>query len=67
MHVVIDEDGMDAELDDLQSAWMVEDAHEGVVEALTSCFGCSPAITYALPLDDGHVVHGVGVVTPTSY
>lgn len=55
---------MDEELDDSQCAWMAEDAHEGVAEALSGCFGCTPATTYALPLDDGHVVHGV--VTPTT-
>jgi hypothetical protein len=34
VHVVMDGDGMDLELDDLQHAWMVEDTHEGAARAL---------------------------------
>lgn len=39
MHVVMDGDGMDAELDALQCVWMAEDAREGVSEALSDCSG----------------------------
>ena len=60
----MDRDGMNPELDDLQRAWMVDDIHEGVVEALNGCSDhtlivaeVTPTATYPTPTIDAHVGH----------
>lgn len=39
VHVVMDGDGVDPELDDLQHAWMVKDARKGLAEAINGSSG----------------------------
>lgn len=50
VHVVMDGDGMDLELDDLQHAWMVEDTHEGVARALNGCSNHTPIVAKITPI-----------------
>lgn len=65
MHVVMDGDGMDVELDALQCMWMAEDACKGVAEALSGCSGHTLVVAHVAPPIDGPIVHDVVALTTT--